>query len=450
MVEVTGVSWLINHLTQVFFFLAFGWVAFTIYRQQQHQNKNKHQKLKKVSASKGNEPLSLHPEVDLARCIGCGSCAGACPEGRILQIINHKAVLVAGSQCVGHGECEVACPMGAIKLVFGTKTKGMDLPRLTTDYETNIPGLYIAGELGGMGLIRNAVKQGALAATHALKNLTKEKAEVDLLVVGAGPAGFSAVLTAIAQQKSYICIEQNKFGGTISNFPRQKLVMSHPFTLPLVGLVKFAASTVNKEELLALWKKIQTKTGLQVREGVKFVSLKKENSIFRVQTSHREITARKVILATGVRGSPRKLDVPGEEKSKVTYNMVDADQYQDKHLAVVGGGNAAIEVSALLAKPQLKNQVHLLVRGSQLERCNAENRAKIEELQSQGLVEIWYQSSISAIEDQELSVLREGQEVRLKNDFTFIMIGAEMPQRFLMELGIKIERKFGEGLGASA
>ena len=153
--------------------------------------------------------------------------------------------------------CEVSCPFEAISLVYGTSTRGMDLPRISTDYETNVPGLYIAGELGGMGLIRNAVKQGKFAAEHAAKNLKKVKCDVDITIIGAGPAGLSASLTARNKKVNYVCLEQNSFGGTVYNFPRQKVVMSQPFELPIVGEVKFPSHKVSKEDLLGVWNRIR-------------------------------------------------------------------------------------------------------------------------------------------------------------------------------------------------
>ena len=184
----TLTRFLVQHFTAVVFIFFFV-IAYSRIRKRKKQTETAEKILKKSITTSQNEPLSLHPEVDPARCAGCGNCTLACPEGDIINLINHKAVLVAPTKCVGHGECEAACPTNAISLVFGTKTRGMDIPRISTHYETNVPGLYIAGELGGMGLIRNAVKQGFLAATHAIDNLGTHKNDVDLLIIGAGPAG---------------------------------------------------------------------------------------------------------------------------------------------------------------------------------------------------------------------------------------------------------------------
>jgi thioredoxin reductase/NAD-dependent dihydropyrimidine dehydrogenase PreA subunit len=400
---------------------------------------------KDAVATETAEPISLHPEIDPVRCAGCGACVKVCPEGDILQMINHRAVLVTPMKCVGHGECEQACPFSAITLVFGTKTRGMELPRVTGNYETNVKGLYIAGELGGMGLIRNAVKQGKLAAEHALTNLGRSgKADFDLLVVGAGAAGLSASLAAIQAKRSYLCIEQGSTGGTIFNFPRQKVVMTHAAELPLVGKMEFPKNKVSKEELLSYWNGIRKKTGLKIKEGCKFLDLKKEGDVFHVRTNKGEVTTRKVVLAMGVRGSPRKLNIPGENLPKVTYNLIEPEQYQKMHVAVVGGGNAGVEAAQALADPKLRNKVTLLVRGKSMDRANQENKDKTNAMAKAGLIKICYESSVKEVHPEHLIVEQAGKLAKVSNHYLFIFAGAEMPFAFLQGLGIKIDKKFGE------
>lgn len=339
-------SFISGHIIELLFVLLIGFAFRQIIRREK-QHKEAKKLIAKAVKSGLNEPLTLHPEIDPALCAGCGSCTKVCPEGEVIKLVNHKAVLVSPTKCVGHGECERACPMDAITLVFGTKTRGMDIPRLSKDYETNVPGLYIAGELGGMGLIRNAIKQGILASDHALENLPSESADYDLLIVGAGPAGLASGLNAIAKKKKYLCIEQNSFGGTVYNFPRQKIVMSHPFDLPLFGTSKFKDHKVSKEELLELWTRVKAKTGLKIKEQTKFEALERKGNIFSIKTNSGSFTAKKVVLALGVRGSPRRLGVPGEESAKVTYNLLDPEQYKTKNVIVVGGGNAGVEAAQM-------------------------------------------------------------------------------------------------------
>lgn len=446
---MTILNWIIDHLILVFFFAVGSVVVYTSAAGRSKHHKKAKKKLKKAIDSQMNEPMTLHPDIDTSLCIGCGACTLACPEGDILQLINHKAVLVTPTKCVGHGECEVVCPMGAINLVFGTKTRGMDIPRVSTNYETNVPGLYIAGELGGMGLIRNAVKQGTLASEHALQNVPKQKVDYDVAIIGAGPAGIAAGMNAVNKKRNYIVMEQNAFGGTIYSFPRQKLVMSHPFTLPITGTAQFKGHEVSKEDLLSYFSKVKKQAGLKVHEKMRFENIEKKGEVFHLKTNQGDVTAGRVILAMGVRGSPRKLGVPGEEKPKVTYNLIDPEQYQKKKIVVVGGGNAGAEVAQMLADARWGNTVHQLVRSHTFDRCNEDNIKRLKKLEAANRLSIWYNSSIVSIHDDHVIIKKENDTVNVPNDFVFVMAGAELPHKFLSSVGIKIEKKFGEGLRKS-
>src|SRR6516225_4595526 len=156
------------------------------------------------------EPTSLHPRIDPVKCLGCGACARACPEGDVLGLINGKAVLVEPTNCIGHGACKTACPTGAISLVFGSETRGVELPRLGPDFQTNVAGLFIAGELGGMGLIRNAIEQGrqAMESVASLDGIGRA-GSLDVIIVGCGPAGLSASLAALGRKLRFLTLEQD-------------------------------------------------------------------------------------------------------------------------------------------------------------------------------------------------------------------------------------------------
>lgn len=420
---------------------------FGIRKRDKHEKEAK-KKLKEAVDKKMDQPTTLHPKIDPNLCGGCGACVTACPEGEIIKLIHHKAVLVTPTKCVGHGECEIACPLDAIKLVFGTKERGMQLPRVNTNYETNVSGLYIAGELGGMGLIRNAVKQGKLAAEHAMSKAKSGSgsAQHDLLIIGAGPAGLSAACTASSSKANYMVIEQAKFGGTIYNFPKQKVVMSYPLEFPGVGTVKFPRNKVSKEEILAVWNGIRKKQNLKIKENVKFIDLKKKGGVFQVETSTGVMTAKKVIMCLGSRGSPRKLGIPNEESTKVTYNLLDPDQYKQRWIAVVGGGNAGVEAAQYLAKPSRRNKVFLLVRGDQLDRCNEDNQNIIFAMEKKKQVVISWNTSVTEVQKDYIVVDKEGRKLRLQNDFLFIFAGAELPFKFLESLGIVIDTKHGEAV----
>ena len=210
------------------------------------------------------EPPTLHPEIDHRLCIGCTNCVAACPEQgshQVLGMIRKKAHLVGPTNCIGHGACKAVCPVNAITLVFGTAKRGVDIPFINPDFQTNVPGIFIAGELGGMGLIRNAVEQGRQAMV-SIADLVKPPHQntLDVVIVGAGPAGFSATLSATELRLKHVTVEQEELGGTVAHFPRRKLVMTQPADLPIVGKMPF--TEVQKETLIDYWREVEQKTGI--------------------------------------------------------------------------------------------------------------------------------------------------------------------------------------------
>lgn len=204
------------------------------------------------------EPPSLHPVIDPSICGGCNACVKACPEKTVLGVITGKAHLVEPTKCIGHGACKTACPLGAISLVFGSEKRGVDIPNVSSDFQTTVPGIYIAGELGGMGLIFNAITQGVKAVKAIKKDLERQHSnEHDLLIIGSGPAGIAASLASEDLGLRYATLEQDTFGGTVAHFPRNKIVMTRPVDLPVIGKVNLRETT--KEGLMQLWDNIRKK-----------------------------------------------------------------------------------------------------------------------------------------------------------------------------------------------
>lgn len=390
------------------------------------------------------EPPSLHPVVNPAICIGCGSCVKACPEQpehQVLGLIRGKAELIGPTNCIGHGACHAACPVGAITLVFGTATRGVDLPRVTPHFETNVPGIFVAGELGGMGLIRNAIEQGRQAVEQVHRRRPNGGRDLDLVIVGAGPAGFSASLAALERRMRFVTLEQESLGGCVFQYPRGKIVMLQPARLPIVGEVKLR--TTRKEDLLELWQGIERNVGLKINYRERVDAIERDGGGFRVKTPAGVYRANSVLLAIGRRGTPRKLGVAGEELPKVTYRLIEPEQYAGQRVLVVGGGDSALEAAASIAEACPTGAVTLSYRGDAFGRAKPKNRERVDAAERGGRLEVVLKSQVEAIEPDAVALKADGVVRKLQNDSVIVSAGGILPTDFLRSVGIEVETKYG-------
>ena len=411
--------------------------------QQRRKSKEVSDKISQAKLNGLHEPVSLYPVVDINRCIQSGACITACPEKEILGITNGKASIINASRCIGHGACFRACPVEAISLWIGTEKRGVDLPHVSPNFETNVPGIFIAGELGGMGLIRNAVTQGREAVEQIVKTLNKEaKADYDLIVVGAGPAGISGTLAAKKAGLKVLTLEQDTLGGTVFTYPRSKIVMTAPMDLPLYGKVKLRETT--KTELLTLWKTVIEKNKIEIIENSKVEAIVPEKESFIVETVNgNKYSTKNVLLSIGRRGTPRKLNVPGENSEKVAYRLLEPEVIADKDIMIVGGGDSAIEAALLLAE---NNRVTLSYRSDKFSRIKKTNADRINEAIQSSKIDVQFNSEVTAIEPENIlySVKDSTEIFKIKNDLIYIFAGGELPTQFLKKIGIEMSTKHGE------
>jgi len=430
----TLLSWLIYAIPAVW--------AVVLYLRRFRQRNREHQEALKASIEQGlMEPPSLHPIIDSTRCIGSSSCVKACPEDA-LGIINNKAELINAAHCIGHGACLPACPVDAIKLVFGTEKRGIDIPQVNPNFESNVPGVYIAGELGGMGLIRKCAEQGRQAIDAIRAVLKPGTLEYDVVIIGAGPAGIAAGLGAIQYKLKYKLIEQEEsLGGAVFHYPRNKIAMTAPVKLPLIGKVKM--TEISKEKLLEFWNAVVKKTGLKIDFRERMEEIQRIEGGFTVKTQRGSYPTCVVLLAIGRRGTPRKLNVPGEETSKVVYRLIDPEQYKGQRVLVVGGGDSALEAAVAIAE-QKGSKVTLSYRSEAFSRVKEKNRTALKAAEETGRLRVMLKSSPTKIKPDLVTLKLEDKSVDIRNDAVIVCAGGELPTPLLKKIGVMFETKHGE------
>jgi thioredoxin reductase/ferredoxin len=431
-----------NHLLVAGVAFAALLLAVFLFRRRR-EDRRARKKLEEAVRLELNVPASLHPVIDPDVCIGSGSCISACPEGKILGLVDGVATLLNASKCIGHGKCAAECPVGAIKLVFGSAERGVELPEVDEHFETSRPGVHIVGELAGMGLIKNALVQGLQVAARLGDTLARGGARpdgVDVVIVGAGPAGIATAVGCRAAGLSYALLEQDTVGGTVAHYPRQKLVMTETVDLPYYG--KFGQATIRKENLVASFHDVIRKAGIQVHEKTKVTAVDGGKDAFLVTTDRGVLAGKRVVLAIGRRGTPRRIGVPGEELEKVTYRLIDPRQYAGNRVLVVGGGDSALEAAIQLAE---ESDAHVAIsyRRPEFARCRPLNKQKIDAHLRSGRVSAYMSSEILGVEPDAVA-LKNGITQKIANDYVIACLGGELPNDFLKSIGISIHRHVGE------
>jgi len=397
--------------------------------------------------------LPLLHSINDDRCIGCEACIDVCPT-EVLDLVDHKVKVSRFSDCVQCEQCANSCPtMALVMYREGTTPRMLTVPELDEHFQTAVPGQYLIGEIAGKPLVKNAANLGRAVIEHIAKDLAAQPrggADVlDVVIVGSGPAGLSAGLTCLKMKVSCMVLEKEHIiSSTVSRYPKGKHFMAEPVdSLNMSFLPVFDAS---KEELVAAWQRVVEGAKLPIRLGEAVETVKRgDDGIFEIKSTVATYRARTVVLATGLRGKPRLLAVPGANLEKVQSLLDDPAEFAGEHVLVVGGGDSAVEGAISLAN--VGATVTLSYRGDGFKRCKQGNQKRLTEMIAANKISQLLESNVKEFTADAVSIkLKDGTVSTIPNQHAFVLIGADTPVTWLEANNVRfVERPHLYALGST-
>lgn len=340
------------------------------------------------------------------------------------------------------------------------------LPIIDSHYESSVDGIYVVGDAAGIPLVKIAANQGRDfiqqlskrwqpadgSRPAAGKAQQAERTNLDLVIVGGGPAGISAAIEAAKLGWRYVILERSKIANTVRSFPAGKKVYAEPRSMPNRSELD-CDDDLDRDEFLRMVEEKVAANQLHIKEHTEVKQIRKRGEDdFEIETGSGHVfRCHKVLVAIGRQGSPRLLDVPGADNHhKVTYRFHSPDDYLGQKVLVVGGGNSAIETALMLAETC---EVTLAYRGEEFFRAKPENRKRIEQAIKNGQLQVLFRAQVKEIRDNDVDLVVDDQNVSIPNDSVIIQIGTLPPIDFLLESGLELDgiwtprRFFYAGIG---
>ena len=423
---------------------------------------NRRAKSKASQKALATGPRILVHDINDDRCTGCDACVAVCPTN-VLDLVANKSRVLRFQDCIQCEACMWACPTEALVMFpEGGKPPPLKIPDIDEHYQTRVPGQYLIGEVAGKPLVKNAANLGRAVVEHMIKgglrtggkrgaegSDAKSVTVVDVAIVGSGPGGLSAALTCLQRGLSYVILEKEQLiASTIARYPKGKLVMAEPYDTENLSLLPVFDSS--KEQIIPIWREMIERTRLEVKLGEAVESVKPQgNGTFDIRTTVAAYRAQRVVLATGTRGKPRTLQVPGENLPKVANLLDDPGEFKGKSVLVVGGGDSAVEAALALADAGAK--VMVSYRGRAFNRAQPKNKNAIDSYVAQNRIKVKLQSQVISFEPESVILqLADGAQKRYGNHAAFVLIGADPPIQWLEKLGVKfVEKPHQFALGKS-
>jgi thioredoxin reductase (NADPH) len=417
-----------------------------------------------------NAPNYPHPVIFDEYCIGCRACVEACPQS-VLTMAGNIAVTARRDLCVEELTCQAVCPAEP-KACFVAITTKEPPPQFKPDRDgstymaSEAPGCYIIGSVAGSPLIKRAANEGA----QVIHNIAEElkglppvpQDRYDVLIIGVGPGGFSAAVTAERLGLRYVAVEQEQVLSTIDGYPENKQVFFKPEGMESRSPLPLAGNGDRRESLLNRCERLKDECCDNIKDGESYLGVKRseDGEYFVVRTEKvntRETCdyfARRVVIAVGKNSARRMLNPKcieaGTADDRVLYKSTKPETLKGKRVAVIGGGNSAVEAAIDLVgqrdgetikfHPEEEiGEVSLLVRGDFARDLQLENKILINYCIDEGRVTPYFGANLEKVRPGEVVICDSDKQLRsIPNDYVVVRIGADYPKALLKDFGVHV------------